>query len=608
MKRNTTQILIIALCFVFLASSNLNAQKLLRKVSLKQQIENSSLVIEGEVLSKKSFWDKTNEKIFTSNIVKVYKVFKGQPRETIEIITRGGIIGMQNQLIVPNLKLNKGDLGVFTLNDNTTTFSNKVSNKKSFTVYSSLQGFYKYKLHDNKIIHPFKSGKSTSSTLYNDIMQLTKKEYIEYAELSKYTSLKTTSKTSKTLVPNAISFSPTTITAGTKSTITISIPPGSTGDFGVNKGKVSFSSGDDGGDTFIDALDTQVTWSSTSITVQVPSGAGTGKIMVTDDSSNSITSVEDLTIPYSEINGEFELPTDSGIIYAYQTRHVNNDGSGGYIFNMQTSFNANTSAKAAFLRALDTWRCETGINFTIGNTVSSDSNGVNIIRFDVGSELPVGTLGQTSYSFSGCGSTIEDFEVYTAEIDIAFDDGEDWYYGIGTQGFKIDFESVALHELGHAHQLGHVIDNSPFSNNGNDVMHYAIGLNEQQRVLSLNNIAAANDVQSRSESNLPSFSCFSSKSPMVEYSCNLSVEDQELINSISVYPNPSFGRFYIKNESFINLQKVVIYDVSGRLISNINISDTSRVKEINLTGITKGMYFVNIHSENAIITKKIVFE
>ncbi|MFI1772899.1 T9SS type A sorting domain-containing protein [Thalassobellus citreus] len=608
MKRNITQILIIALCFIFLASSNLNAQKLLRKVSLKQQIENSSLVVEGEVISKNSFWDKTKEKIFTSNIVKVYKVFKGQPEETIEIITRGGTIGMQNQLIVPSLKLNKGDLGVFTLNDNNTIYSDKVSNKKNFTVYSSLQGFYKYRLHDNKIIHPFKSGKGTSSSLYNDIILLTKKEYIEYVELPKITSLKTTSKTSKTLVPNAISFSPTTITAGTKSIITISIPPGSTGDFGVNKGKVSFSSGDDGGDTFIDALDTQVTWSSTSITVQVPSGAGTGKIIVTDDSLNSITSIEDLTIPYSEINGEFELPADSGIIYAYQTRHVNNDGSGGYIFNMQTSFNANTSAKSAFLSALDTWRCETGINFTIGNTVSSDSNGVNIIRFDVGSELPVGTLGQTSYSFSGCGSSLEDFEAYTTEIDIAFDDGEDWYYGIGTQGFKIDFESVALHELGHAHQLAHVIDNSPFSNNGNDVMHYAIGLNEQQRVLSLNNIAAANDVQSRSESNLPSFSCFSSKSPMVEYSCNLSVEDQELINSIGVYPNPSFGRFYIKNESFINLQKVVIYDVSGRLISNINISDTSRIKEINLTGITKGMYFVNIHSENAMITKKIIFE
>tara|TARA_R110002050_G_scaffold94765_1_gene197131 strand:+ start:124698 stop:126506 length:1809 start_codon:yes stop_codon:yes gene_type:complete len=602
MKRNTMKILITALCFCFIGLFNLNAQRLLKEISLKQQIENSSLVVEGEVVSKKSFWDEDNNKIFTSNVIKVYKVFKGGHDATIEVITRGGTIGMQSQLIVPNLKLNKGDFGIFTLYENNVISSNKVSNKNKFAVYSSLQGFYKYNLKGATIIHPFKSGKGISDSFYKDIMSLTKTEYIELSNLS---IQKTYSKTSKILVPNSIDFSPTTITAGTKSIITITIPNGSTGDFGSDKGKVSFSSGDDGGDTFIDALDTQVTWSASSIDVEVPSGAGTGKIMVTDNSSNSTTSTEDLTIPYSEINGEFELPSGSGNIYAYQTRHVNNDGSGGYIFNMQTSFNANTFAKTSFLTALDTWRCETGINFTIGSTVSSDSNGVNIIRFDVGSELPAGTLGQTSYSFSGCGSTIGNFEVFTDEIDITFDDGEDWYYGLGTQGFKIDFESVALHELGHAHQLAHVIDNSPFSNNENDVMHYAIGLNEQQKVLSLNNIDAANDVQSRSESSAPS--CFS-KSSMTAYSCSLSVEDEELNNAISVYPNPSSGQIYIKNESYISLQKVVIYDVSGRLISNMNISDTSRIKTISLTGISKGMYFVNIHSENAMITKKIVFE
>jgi hypothetical protein len=436
-------------------------------------------------------------------------------------------------------------------------------------------------------------------------MLYTKKEY---TELSKLTNQKTTSKTAETLVPNSISFSPTTITGGTKSIITITKSSGATGDFGSNKGKVSFSSGDDGGNTFIDALDTQVTWSPTSITVEVPSGAGTGKIMVTDNVSNSIISTEDLTIPYSQINGEFELPNGSGNIYAYPTRHVDNDGSGGYVFNMQTSFNANTAAKTAFLKALDTWRCETGINLTIGSPVSSDSNGVNIIRFDVGSELPEGTLGETSYFFDGCGNTIEDFEAYTVEIDIVFDDGEAWYYGVGTQGVKIDFESVALHELGHAHQLAHVIDNSPYIENGDDVMHYAIGLNEQQRVLSVNNITAANDVQSRSESSLPNFSCFSGKSPMVPYSCPLNVEDKEFQKLISVYPNPSSGHFYIKNESFLSLQKVVVYDVSGRLISNINTLNSSRITEIDLVGITKGLYFVNIYSEKAMTTKKIIFE
>ena len=43
-----------------------------------------------------------------------------------------------------------------------------------------------------------------------------------------------------------------------------------------------------------------------------------------------------------------------------------------------------------------------------------------------------------------------------------------WYFGAGTiADEEIDFETVALHELGHGHQLGHVINSS-------NVMHYTI--------------------------------------------------------------------------------------------------------------------------------------
>ena len=67
---------------------------MLKKVSLSKQIDKSTLVLEGKVLSKKSFWDTKHQKIYTINTIEVFKVFKGEVLPKIEIITLGGVIGM----------------------------------------------------------------------------------------------------------------------------------------------------------------------------------------------------------------------------------------------------------------------------------------------------------------------------------------------------------------------------------------------------------------------------------------------------------------------------------------------------------------------------------
>jgi len=73
------------------------------------------------------------------------------------------------------------------------------------------------------------------------------------------------------------------------------------------------------------------------------------------------------------------------------------------------------------------------------------------------------------------------------------DDGASWNYGPGaTVGANYDFESVMLHELGHGHQLGHVIEP------GTDVMHYAIPNATDKRTLTANNIAGGNTVMANS--------------------------------------------------------------------------------------------------------------
>ena len=95
---------------------------------------------------------------------------------------------------------------------------------------------------------------------------------------------------------------------------------------------------------------------------------------------------------------------------------------------------------------------------------------------------------------------------------------------------------------------------------------------------------------------------------MTNHPCYLSVEEEELKDALSIYPNPSKGSFNIKNTSLINLEKVVIYDISGRLISEYDMTNSSRIKTINLVGVSKGMYFINIQSKRGRITKKLILE
>ena len=58
---------------------------------------------------------------------------------------------------------------------------------------------------------------------------------------------------------------------------------------------------------------------------------------------------------------------------------------------------------------------------------------------------------------------------------------------------QYDFESVAVHELGHGHELGHVI-------NTLEIMNYSIANGQSKRVLSTNDLAGGNAVMARNAS------------------------------------------------------------------------------------------------------------
>jgi hypothetical protein len=65
---------------------------------------------------------------------------------------------------------------------------------------------------------------------------------------------------------------------------------------------------------------------------------------------------------------------------------------------------------------------------------------------------------------------------------------------------------------------------------------------------------------------------------------------------------------YINSDGNAIIEDANLYDVNGRLISNYHLEETSKRNEIDLSNIAKGVYFLNIYSDAAFITKKIVLE
>ncbi|OYX24122.1 MAG: hypothetical protein B7Z06_09275, partial [Flavobacteriales bacterium 32-35-8] len=176
MKKNTIFLMLVLLLNINIVFT----QTVLKEIPLNQQIENSSLVVEGKVMSKKSFWNSGHSMIYTLNTVEVYKVFKGKYIETIEVITVGGTVGLEALISSTSLKLREGNIGVFMLYDSDVTLSkSKQNDKKQFMPYSASQGFYKYDLYNNTASNPFGKRQDIKFSLYNDIIKITKSNYQE---------------------------------------------------------------------------------------------------------------------------------------------------------------------------------------------------------------------------------------------------------------------------------------------------------------------------------------------------------------------------------------------------------------------------------------------
>lgn len=497
---------------------------MLRPIPLQERLTNSNLVIEGKVLSKYSRWDDSSRNIYTIYRLEILRYFKGTTvNDTVEICQMGGWVGNDGQETTNSLHPELGTIGLFTLIPTNDPF-HAVNNY--YEPYAGPQGLIEYKKDDSSAFAVFDFYTNYYSALYDSINTYLPSSTwnlvnpVTWVSSGSSSTMGIAAGTSTAISTSATisGFSPTTSYAGRGDTLTI------TGSgFGATQGSsyVQFRDADQQTSVYSSATlaSNYISWSDTEIKMLIPDFAGTGLVKVTDGTTTK-SSTGTLTINYAIIN------INSGG-KDYYGRHYNDNTLGGYSFQFYSGF-TNTNARGYFGRAINDWRCATDMNWDTSatsstiNTIAAD--GTNIVRFDIGTELSAGVLGVCTSRFSGCTVSGITYVIVT-ELDVCVDDGTSWYYGTGSPGAgNYDYYSMIIHEVGHGHQLGHVMTTTDF-------MYPAIAANTFNHTISTQNDAGGTFMTNQALNSSSTQRC--GQSVLKAYSCSPSITLSTSVTSVS---------------------------------------------------------------------------
>lgn len=469
--------------FTFLISlftfSFIYAECVLVPISLAERVSASELIIEGKVSSIKSYWNADHSMIYTANSIQISKIYKGSQliqSSTLSIITLGGQVNDKAIKVEPELELEEGEIGIFML----------VNKENDWLSESGVQGFIRIDKVDATASDIF--NQYPAHSIYNTIQNLTQTSVVKINDLLTKVTVST-----KRASPTVTSISPKTLTSGTSTVLTIK---GTNFKSARDTSSVQFRNGDDGGSSFIKALKYDyISWSDTMIKLIVRTKAGTGKIRVLVGGNGSVISGDTLKVQYAHLN------VVQGDSIAYETQEIGMNNSNGITWKMNKRFYDSAGARGAFVRSLERWRCGTFMNWdTLGrvNHSAIKSDGVNMCAWDTAGSMPNGTLAQCFSFYAGCFTP--GLKWYVNELDIRFrirpTNTTNWLYTTGNANSnQFHFESVAVHELGHGHQLGHVINSA-------EVMHYAIANGQTKPSLSSGDISGGNYVMTKSATSI----------------------------------------------------------------------------------------------------------
>ncbi len=475
---------VITLIFVLTVGwiPSLMSQCMTIPLSLEYRVRSASAIALVKPINNSTYLANSNGLIMTNHLMEVKAWLKsGRSESQLSLLTPGGIYGDQALVVNPNLIVDPHFEYILFLNEEESTFADTHALRlnpeiKQYTAFEHSQGAIVYQF--GQYMDTYAIAPESESSLFEKI-QLITGQIIKTPDGEPYIARPFTQNAVSRVV-NISGFTPSTSPAGT---ILASDYLNITGNnFGATQGTIFYRNADNGGGSWISSgvSSDNVSWSNTSVVNKIAQAAGTGFVRVQTAGGTNFDSNTSLTVPYSHlcINSDF---FNWGSSNRNKILLVNKNNAGGYTLKLSTSFNGNQNRVESFERALETWQCNTFFNAIIDGTTSINTNSLDGTNAVYWASLGGGTLGICYSYFSAQGNSNcqqQNTVWYLNEMDIGFNSNINWEYGPApAAGGKYDFESVALHEIGHGHGLGHVI-------NTNSVMHFSIGTNQNKRTLS----------------------------------------------------------------------------------------------------------------------------
>ncbi len=92
----------------------------------------------------------------------------------------------------------------------------------------------------------------------------------------------------------------------------------------------------------------------------------------------------------------------------------------------------------------------------------------------------------------------------------------------------------------------------------------------------------------------------------LEASVALGLQTNQLMNSITLYPNPASNVLNIDHKTSETISSVEIYSINGALIRKIQNTET--IQSITISDLEKGIYFVKLELNNQVLNYKFIKE
>lgn len=352
-----------------------------------------------------------------------------------------------------------------------------------------------------------------------------------------------------------------------------------------------------------------ISWSEDTIVVRVPSinedgdiktYAGTGQLLIWNTLEDCFSySVQSLYIPFCVTNLS-NLYTASQTRESILTKMVNANEEGGYDLYFGDDILTLDSVEQSFERALNTWRCTTKVNMVV-KPKSEIADLSEACLIDMDTTLPTGVITTLAVTRRAPEKCDDNSHSYQPKFDMLFSKYV-WRLSdslSGTPPIEInwwtsetpmspsmdifpnrDFQTVALHELGHASMLLH-------TKNSDNVMFTPHA--GTKRALTLDDLEGGIHTV---ELSVIDPHC---DLKMTKYDCTTNLVSEVPKLKMKIFPNPTNTAINLEFEKALS-GRIVIFDALGKELLSKRI-EKEIYSNLKVDWLSDGIYFIAVIDE-----------